>query len=313
MENETRIWNMLGLLVALLTSAAPIFVTYDLFKKDHKPELKIEVAQYSLINPLGDLSPLGNRIKLELQIDEKSYNNIAIKQFTLRNKGSAPVEAQDFHKPLSVSVEEPWEIIAVGDAPIISDPILLEWSKVSKQQFKAKPFLLNPGDTVWQTVYLTNTDPAQASSIKTKKHPSAKVELRLNARIVNMRQFSKAVSIFDRYRQPIGTLVYLDFPAVLLLLCIASVFLYWYVRALVKSGVVRAYPINKSCLFFVGAAILSYATAEVITFYIVGGEPIRESIFGRDLFSWKAQWHNWAILLIHIAASIYLYRKCKNA
>ena len=313
MVSETRKWNILVLLVTLLTCAAPIFVTYDLFKKGTHPEISIEVMQYSLINPLRDLSALGDRIKLDLQIDAKSYDNINIKQFWLKNKGSAPVEAQDFHEPLSISVDKPWEIITIESGPKHCCSFSLEWSKVSKQHFTSKPFLFNPGDKVWQTVYLTNTDPTQGTSINANKKQLDNVELNFNARIVNMSRFLVAESFFDSYEKSIGPIVYLDLPAVLLLLFVASALLYWYVQALIKSGIVVDLQKKKSYLFFVGAAILSYATAEVIIFYIVGGNPIYKGLFDTNLFSWETNWHNWTILLIHISASIFLYRKCKSA
>lgn len=308
MNTETRVWNLLALVVGVLTASAPLFVGLEQLRKGNVPEKKIELFWHTMINPLGDLSALGSTAKLRLQISDATYDNIAIRQFRLTNVGAAPVTAADFHKPLSVSVDPPWTIISIENDDSIVRSFPLEWDQEASNRFVAKPFLLNPGDAVYQTIYLTNTDPMDFEKIRNQKY--LQVDTKLDARIVNLREFSEPPSLMERHGEVIGPVVYLELPATILLIIIASTILYWYIYNLVIVGIAR-HPSRKAYLLFILAALLSYATAEVIVYYVFGGQPA-EDIWGRDLLNWRSQWQNWVIMLIHVSASMYLYRRLKS-
>ena len=310
MNVETRIWNALGILVALVTMAAPLWVTYKHFELGGNPEKSVELQTIGPIDPLNDLSALAKGTKLNLAIGDQSYSNILIWQFVINNRGKAPITPADFFERLRVAVDPPWEIVAIRNSNLSSGPISLVWKRLGPSEMEAEPFLLNSDDRLWQTVYLTatNSDSGKLSELMKNKQETS--SLKVTARIVNLKHFTKAKSFMDEDSRKFP-LVYLSLRDVLFLLLVASVLLYWYARSLEKSGVAK-FPSRKAFVLIVLLSILSYSTAEVITFYIFGGDPIYEAVAGRHLLNWEFQLQNWLILLIHISCSIYLYRRAKR-
>lgn len=306
MYAETRLWRFfLPIIVTLITCAAPIFVIYDLYYRGSIPEKCLELDKRQAINPLWDLNIKSKNVTLNLCVGNETFNNVVIKTFTLRNTGKAPIVSADYHEPISVEVKPPWKIIAVEQNPMFEGiTITLTWQRVSGQRFEAKPALINPGDYIIQNVYLTNSE----YSLSEKIASFPKVDIEVNARITNMRRFTAPRSIFD-VKAPVGFTVYLDGPAVLFTVVSASIFLFWYLLMLQKAGLLGLFG-WKSCLTVVGLAVLSFSVAEVIAYYIFGGYP-PFSFIKPSLLDWRAEWHNWFVLILHICISIYLYRRSK--
>ena len=78
---------------------------------------------------------------------------------------------------------------------------------------------------------------------------------------------------------------------------------------LVEIGIEFEQVLEPTALFWgtvVGVAVLSFSAAEVIAYYIFGGYP---RFFKPSILNWKAQWHNWFVLVLHICISLYLYRR----
>jgi len=305
MGTETRLWKFLPIVVTLITAFVPIVVMYDLYYRGSIPEKYLELDKRLAVNPLRDLNIKGGNVALNLSVGDKTFNNVVITSFTLRNTGKSPVVPSDYQEPMTVTVKPPWQIIAIENDPTFEDitGITLVWDRVSDQRFEAKPALINPGDYIVETVYLTNT----AFKSAQKLAPFPEVDIAIKARITNMQRFTTAPSLFDQLKTPIGFTVYLDGPAVLFTVVVASIFLFWYLILLRKSSLLALVD-YKSRLIVVGLAILSISVAEVIAYYIFGGLP---RLFKPSVLDWKAQWHNWLVLLLHICISIYLYRRAK--
>jgi hypothetical protein len=311
MNVETRIWNALGILIALITMAVPLWVTYEHFELGGSPEKSAELQTIGPIDPLNDLSALAKGTRLNLSIGDQSYSNIVIWQFGIHNRGKAPISPADFFEPLRVAVDPPWKIIAIRDSELLSGPISLNWKRLEPGVMQAAPFLLNSDDRVWQTVYLTATDRDGGRFPNLTKSKNETSSLKVTARVVNLKQFTKARSSMDDAATRKSALVYLSLRDVLFLLFVASVLLYWYARSLERSGIAK-FPSRKAFVLIVFLGILSYSTAEVITFYIFGGDPIHEAVVGRHLLDLEFQFQNWLILLVHISCSIYLYQRAKR-
>jgi|GEM_PF-3572103 len=311
MDVEARVWNALGILVAMIMMAVPLWITYEQFELGGSPEKSVELQTIGPIDPLNDLSSLAKGTSLSLSIGDQAYSNILIWQFIIHNRGKAPITPSDFFERLRVSVDPPWEIVAIRDSELLTGPISLNWSRLAPNVMEAQPVLFNPDDRVWQTVYLTaaKKDGGQLSELMKNKHETS--ALKVTARVLNLKQFTKAKSFLDEAASRKTAMVYLSLTDVLFLLLVASVLLYWYVRSLERSGVAK-FPSRKGFIFIVLFGILSYSTAEVITFYIFGGDPISEAMMGRHLLDWRFQFQNWVILLIHISCSIYLYHRGKR-
>jgi hypothetical protein len=276
-----------------------------------RPEKNVTLQTIGPIDPLNDLSPLAKGTSLKLSIGDRSYNNVVIWQFTIHNQGKAPITTDDFSERLRVAVDPPWEILAIREREIWTGPIALNWKRLEPSVMEAAPFLLNSDDQVWQTVYVTaaNMDDAQVADLMKNKRESS--SLKITARVVNLKEFTKVRSFIDEIGSQKTALVYLSLRDVLFLLVVASVLLYWYARSIERSGVAK-FPSRRAFVLMVFLSVLSYSTAEVITFYIFGGNPVFDHMLGRHLLDWEFQLHNWLILLIHISCSIYLYRRAKR-
>jgi len=59
MSAENRLWQVLSIVVALLTAAVPAYVSYDVYRRGPAPEKRVELIRMPLIDPMGDLSALG--------------------------------------------------------------------------------------------------------------------------------------------------------------------------------------------------------------------------------------------------------------
>jgi hypothetical protein len=301
MKKESQLWKVLPLIVALITCAVPAYVSYDLYFRGTVPERQLELDKRTAINPLADLNLKGDRVALKLTVGDRTFDNVVIKSFTLKNSGKTPVVPSDYQEPLSVKVESPWQIIAIETDPLFEE-VALKWHRVTDQCFEARPALINPGDYISQKVYLTNTKYSTAQKLGTD------VDIAIHVRITNMRRFATAPSILDQFKAPIWLAVYLDGPATLFTVVVASVFLLWYLILLQKSGLLARFRF-RTYMTIVGLAVLSISVAEVIAYYIFGGYP---SLFKRSALDWRGEWHNWFALLLHIGVSVYLYRRSVN-
>lgn len=310
MQTESRFWKILPIIVTLITGAAPIYVSYDLFHRgsvqDSVPEKRLELIEWPAINPLQDLNIKSDRVALRLSVGDETFDNMAIKRFTLHNAGEAPVVPSDYHEPISIRVKPPWRIIAV-EHDFITHGLSLGWHRVSDQLFEAKPALINSGDYMSQKVYLTNTKYIARQKIDV----TPKVNLEISARITNMRQFiTPAPAIFNQFKPPRWLIVYLDGPSVLFTVISASILLFWYLFLLQKAGGF-ALSRYKFCLTIVGLSVLSFSVAGVIAYYVFGGIFAMLPAFKPSPLNWRVNWGNWFVLILHICVSIYLYRRSR--
>jgi hypothetical protein len=197
MSAEDRPWQVLSVVVVLLTAAVPAYVAYDIYSRGPAPEKRVELTRIGPIDPMKDLSALGNRVTLSLKVENQVMDNLVIAKAFLRNIGAVPILPSDYHEKLSITVNKPWKIVAVENSHDFFQAIELRWKRIANDKFEAEPALLNPGDNVSTNVYLTNTRFASASA--TEKQPEARVEW--NARITNLRGFIEPVLRQNPIRQ----------------------------------------------------------------------------------------------------------------
>jgi hypothetical protein len=190
MSFENRIWNALIILGAMLTAAVPAYVAYDLWGRGPAPERRLQLRQGATIDPLTDLSSLGDKVAVYIQ--DRVIERLFIEQTYLENIGSTPIEPEDFHENISVNVDEPWQIIAVENSELFKNmAVQVDWRKVSETRVEAASTLLNPGDTVVSVVYITSKPGAV---LKNDEKPT----VNWKAHITNMRGFYTEPDFFDR-------------------------------------------------------------------------------------------------------------------
>jgi hypothetical protein len=305
MDRETRYWTAL-LLVA--TIAGPV---YDAIKEpsppasEHSPALTLQLLKLPAFDPVASLSLLGKRIGMRFSIDEGgTFNNITSQNFILQNTGTTPIQPKDFAEPFTVTVSPPWKIISVESS---QDTISVDWKRRKDTMFVGAPLLINPGDSLEQTVYATNTAYQKGQSPETQ----SKFELKVTARIVNMKGFSTPgfSALFNGknpvIRLPRGLIVYADSWGVLFLVGCASLFFYGYIILLRQANIVPPPSGSLRGVVLVLAAAISYAVAEVFTTYIFGTDPIW-TLFAAHGATWEAQSANWMTLGINLIALLSL-------
>jgi hypothetical protein len=74
MSDESTPWKIVAIVVALLTIAVPACVAYDIYGRGPIPEKRMELRQLTPINPLGDLSALGDKATFSLRIEKQTIN-----------------------------------------------------------------------------------------------------------------------------------------------------------------------------------------------------------------------------------------------
>jgi hypothetical protein len=298
MSGESTSWKVLALLVGSLTAAIPAYVAYDIWGRGAAPEKRVELRRVPPINPLGDLSSLGDRVTLALKMKDQTLNNIFIAQASLHNVGSAPVLPADYIERLRVSVSRPWKIVTVENS--YSWTVQLRWKRVNDNRFEAEPALLNPGDLVWAHVYLTNTTVADTRG---KDAPEPQVEW--TARIVNLRSFYEPPNYLNQVAaRRFGIFVELSGWALPFTVVGALLFQALYLHLLVKSGLLRGWSWSTTALVL-GASLLSFAAAESCATYLFGTSLT-------DLFGVQHS-YNAPPIVLHILVLALLWRKARKA
>lgn len=288
------VWNAIGTLVAVVTAIAPVYVAYDLWGRGTTPEKIVELKKFDAINPLADMSPLGERSHLTLQVEDRKIDNLLIAQAMLQNTGKSPILPSDYVQPLTVAVKSPWKIVAVVSSATSSAYVQMRWKRVDETRFEAEPALLNPSDLTWTYVYLTNSDPSKLGSLTGATKP----EVDWTARIVNLRSFREPEGPFERAeRLRWGLHVELSGWASIFTLVATPLFLALYLRLLSRAGLVRDWG-TRAVLLVVGASLLSLAAAESIATYAFGN--VLTSLTGVD------HWLNAPPIAVHVVVLVYL-------
>ncbi len=290
--------NFIGILVALITMVVPVWIAWETFQLGGKPVKSVLLSKIGPMEAISDLKEFPENIEVDLTINGEQYEKLTTFSIGLENAAKAPILPEEFYKPMALKVKAPWEIIGVSKSFGLRY-IDLEWDRISPQKMEAKPFLMNSGDAIRFTVY-----------VAVKEDIDQQPELEINTRIVALKDFTKKKSILDVARKS-PAIVYLSLLDVLSLLIVAGLLFLWYYLNLVKIGWIKGKD-NLSLLSATCAAMLSFSVAEVIVYYLSGGEPIRESILGRNFLNWEYQIQNWLILCAHCAVSVYFYKRTKR-
>ena len=164
MTSEGRLWQIVLVVVGLITAFVPAYVSYDLYGRGTAPEKKIELNKLPTIDPLKDLSALGDKVSLTIRAQNQTIDNIVIVKAWLRNVGRTPILPSDYHESVSVNVKKPWKIIAVENGDLFRG-VEFKWKRISDIRFEATPALLNPDDLVSTNIYLSNTEFDKTTSI----------------------------------------------------------------------------------------------------------------------------------------------------
>jgi hypothetical protein len=305
--SETRLTSWLGLvIIPAVVGFALIWQNSEHFKKGSDPEKSLSQTLIGPIDPLTDLTPLiSANPGFTLTVGERSYSNLSIQQFILRNEGKAPILPADFEKPLQVHAKNGWEIVTIknSDAPGHVD---LRWSGITARTFEAEPFLLNPGEDIWQVLYLTHDE-----SIAPKKEKNGP-PIYLSVRLTNLVGFSTKPSDEWGYEDPPYPILDLTVDATVFILVFAGTLLTWYIWALSKIGFRRYQPWLFVTLV-VASSSLCLATAGVLAFYLFPTPSATRLLLGTSALDFRTYWHNWVIVIVQLATAAVLLVRIRKS
>lgn len=293
-------WNIVGLIVAIVTAAVPAYVAYDLWGRGTVPEKKVELKRLPAIDPLVDLSALGNRARLSLRVENHTFSNLFIAQSYIRNVGKVPILPSDYTQPLTVSVKDPWRIIAIANSALFSSvAVQLRWKRVDNYSFEAENALLNPGDLVATYVYLTNSR-TPAGDVK---FSAPKPEIEWKARIVNLRSFHEPADFFDREkRQRWG--IFVDLSGWSLLFTLAAALLYQALdlHLLARAELLRGWG-GHSIIIVLVVSLIAFAAAESMATYLFGN--LMTALTGVN------HWLNAPPIVLHVLLLLLLFHRIR--
>ena len=298
------IWKIITLAVGLLTAAVPTYVAYDLSSRGAAPEKRVELRRYEPFNPLRDLSLLRNEAQLRLKMGEQAVDNLLIGRAYIENVGKAPILPSDYYENLSVSVPNPWKILAVTNSVENSSYIGLNWKRVSENKFEAEPALLNPGDVINPIIYLTNDKYVVNSNESSNKLDKKQIEWK--ARILNLRALQEPPDRLTSYREPsFGIFVYLFGWPLLFTIVSALIFQSLYLHLMHQGGFLKKFGIQEIGLI-VASSLLSFSNAEASSSYLFGIGNFATPVTG------VGHWLNAPPILLHVLALVYLLHRANK-
>lgn len=300
MGAEKGFWQTITLLGVLLSVAVPAYVAYDLHSKGTAVEKRVELQKFTLIDPMEDLSALGDKVALSLRIGNQTTDNLLIAKMRLRNTGTVPILPSEYHENFSINVHKPWKILAVENEKDAFRCIEFKWNRISETRFEAEPALLNPGDRVSTHIYITNT---QSEKLSTRDRLSARI-VECKARIVNLRDFTKPPDMFRlTSRRFFWISVDLEGWALPFVILASMFFLALYLHLLYRIGLLQSMQLP-AILLVLGANFLSLATAESMATYFFGSTMTR--LFGIN------HWVNAPWIILNAAMVMILYWKAQK-
>lgn len=292
MSFENRLWQVLSIVVALLTSAVAAYVAYDLYGRGPSVPKRVELTRFKFNYMMAVLSELvEGPVAVTLTVNGQTIDHLFIESTQLRNVGRTPILPSEFHENLSVNVERPWNIVAV-ESPKKSPGVQLRWKPISDTRFEAEPALINPGDVVTTNVYLTNTQFKEKQSEPSVDWRARITNLRAFDEVPGTRVVSKSVSIsFSGWAVPFTIVSALLFQAV-------------YLHLMLRAGILRGWT-WRSIILVLGAGLLSFAAAESSATYLFGNDFNELFGFGVD------HWMNAPWIVLHAAVLVSLYMKAR--
>jgi hypothetical protein len=281
------------------------YIAYDLWARGPIPERRLNLDRLGVIDPMKDLSALGEVARVSMLVGSDTLDNLLIAKANLRNVGKAPILPTDYHEKISVNVEPPWKIVSINnsadDSPRRVD---FKWSRISETQFEAEPALLNPGDHVSTVVYVTNT---QASRSASSVQKLSEKDVDWKARITNLSEFVEEPETPYKVL-PRGILVHVSGWALPFMLAAALVFQALYLHLLQRTRLL-SFTDFSGVTWVLATSLLSFAAAESMADFLFPPGDIFEMLF--DLLAPK--WINALCLTLHRATLLGLWLKGRRA
>lgn len=258
---------LLGVGVALLTALIGLSALYDLNERGDTAPKRLEARYYGAVDPLSDLTSVDSRLSISVRHGDAEVQNLRVVQAYLTNVGEAPIVPQDIVDPIRITSRGPWRIVNVVNSGTSGSSVHFEWERASDREYRARPTLLNPGDMVGATVYLTSvvTPPPGTS----RQNPP----IVWNTRIVNLRRIEIAPDPFEEMSRRIGP-IYIVLGLHSIILIVSSFAIYVWLTAILldRAGAIKPGQ-PASYLWLVPASIINLSASEAGSTYVFGADP----------------------------------------
>lgn len=285
---DSIFWKVIQLLVALATIATPVYMSYDALERGGIPEKNVELKEFEYINPLADISLLGDNAA-SVYIGKTKINNLLLRSAIITNIGRSPIVPNDYIEPIKIKITPPWNF--VGFSCDDSGVMLQSCKFIDAQTAVLSPILLNPGDKISMHIYVTNNDPSPDN--KEIELP----KITWSQRIINLRSFTIPPKHLEDKNIKWGISSHLDGYALLFTVGVAMLFQALYLHLLSQVNILNNWNL-RSILIAVGASLLSITASESIATYF----------FKNDLTeSGVDNWLNLPAIILHTLFIIYLY------
>jgi hypothetical protein len=168
------VWQAIGTIIGVVALIASTIVAYDIYRKSSRfPILTVEERfDFDLLEDLFGKAMQG---RVALLIDGSAIESASVYYYLLSNTGQEPITPDDYIGPIRVSVESPWELLAVDTAFSSPRDLKVGWTEITTNTFQMETALLNPGDEIEVLLLVTNPSASTESP-----------ELNWTARIVNV-------------------------------------------------------------------------------------------------------------------------------
>lgn len=259
-----RFVKLLPYVLTIIAICAPIIVTYDFWEKGPISIKSLEVSDYGTSNVLSTLNVLEEQFDFSLNYGDDKVNHLYSVTSLITNTGKSPILPSDFFKGINVRVDKKWKILSVHTTTTGIGRVNLEWERVSNYFYQSKPTLINPGDRIYVTAYVTYTN----SNEYIKNNSDVKIKLKYSARIANMKGITKRDSNLDTF-QIQGPQISINLAgwAIVLFLILYSLFFFLQYWLLIRARIMREERAFDFTVL-IGVSLLSIMTAEVISHYI---------------------------------------------
>lgn len=171
-------WQAIGAIIGLIALIVSTLVAYDIYTRSN-PVAHMTVRELYNFNPFSFSETMQER--LTLLIDGREVESVRVYYYSISNSGRNPIRPSDFVKPIQVSVDKPWQLLAVDTDWSWPSDLEVKWNEVLTNTFEIEPLLLNPDDRFDVAFFLTNPQEDPDSS-----EPPEPPEVKWSTRIVNL-------------------------------------------------------------------------------------------------------------------------------
>jgi hypothetical protein len=258
MFRERRIWHALDifaiLVSAFVTLYAGFFVPNAFTEKQLQSSLPVTTE---ITAEISELWGLGDRIKLSMIVDQLPVKNLVVSIISVKNTGSIAIVPSDFFTPLSINVDKQWKIFLLVSKSTGGG----QWKMVNDQQVEMSPELLNPGDTIFVVLFLTNTQYEHLTLEQTEQ-----LRPLWSAHILNLKSITTQTNPLKE-PQFFPFILLLGGPTLLVTLLGAIFFMTIYVNLLYNLDYIRGIR-WQSVGAIVGVGIISVISSEAMATYL---------------------------------------------